>query len=86
MRVSPNVYEVKARIRIDELEKELGLNLVTEEKENEFDTLGGLIFFQLGRVPVKGEVVHHVSGLRFDIIEADPRRIKKVRITTNSRP
>ncbi len=84
-RVSPNVYEVNARIRIDELEKELGLNLVTEEKENEFDTLGGLIFFQLGKVPVKGEVVHHVSGLRFDIIEADPRRIKKVRITANSR-
>jgi CBS domain containing-hemolysin-like protein len=86
IRVSPNIYEVKARMRIDELEMELGLNLVTEEKENEFDTLGGLIFFQLGRVPVKGEVVHHISGLRFDIIEADPRRIKKVRITANSRP
>lgn len=85
IRVSDNIFEVNARIRIEELEKELGLNLVTEEKENEFDTLGGLIFFQLGRVPVKGEVVHHISGLRFDIIEADPRRIKKVRITANSR-
>lgn len=79
--VNANVFEVNARIRIEKLEKELGLNLVTEEKENEFDTLGGLIFFQLGRVPVKGETVQHISGLRFDILEADPRRIKKVRIT-----
>jgi magnesium and cobalt transporter len=76
------VYEMSARIRIEAIEKALGLNLVTEEKENEFDTLGGLIFFQLGRVPAKGEVVTHVSGIRFEIIEADPRRIHKVRIHT----
>ncbi len=84
VRVSENVFEVNARIRIEKLEKELGLNLVTEEKEDEFDTLGGLIFFQLGRVPVKGEIVQHVSGLRFEVIEADPRRIKKVRIVVSS--
>lgn len=83
-RVNDNVFEVNARIRIEKLEKELGLNLVTEEKENEFDTLGGLIFFQLGRVPVKGEAVQHISGLHFVILEADPRRIKKVRIVTTS--
>jgi CBS domain containing-hemolysin-like protein len=81
-RISDSVYEVSARIRIEKLEKRLGLNLVTEEKENEFETLGGLIFFQIGRVPAKGEIIPHVSGIRFEIYDADPRRIHKVRILT----
>ena len=84
IRVNTNIFEVNARIRMEKLENELGLNLLTEEKEGEFDTLGGLIFFQLGRVPTKGESVQHVSGLRFEILEADPRRIKKVRIINSS--
>ncbi|MEQ1704975.1 MAG: hemolysin family protein [Rickettsiales bacterium] len=83
-RVTPNIFEVNARIRIEKLEKELGLDLVSEEKENEFDTLGGLIFFQLGRVPARGESVRHISGVRFEILEADPRSIKKVRIVNAS--
>ncbi len=82
VRVGDHIFEVNARTRIDTLEKELGLNLVTEEKEDEFDTLGGLIFFQLGRVPAKGEIVPHVSGIRFEITDADPRKIRKVRILT----
>jgi magnesium and cobalt transporter len=81
-RIGDSVYEVSARIRIEKLEKRLGLNLVTEEKENEFETLGGLIFFQIGRVPSKGEIIPHVSGIRFEIYDADPRRIHKVRILT----
>lgn len=81
-RLSDKLYEVSARIPIDELERQLGLNLVTEEKRDEFDTLGGFISFQLSRVPGKGEVVPHASGIRFEIAEADPRRIRKVRILT----
>ena len=76
------VYDVNARIHIDKLEKSLGLNLVTEETEEDFDTLGGLVFFQLGRVPARGEVVAHVSGIRFEVLEADARRIHKIRIHT----
>ncbi len=83
-KLSETSYEVNARIPIEVLERELGLNLITEEKEGEFDTLGGLIFFQLGRVPARGEIVRHVSGIRFEIVEADPRRIRKVRILTAS--
>lgn len=83
-RPSDGVFEVSARIRIEKLEKELGLNLVTEENDDEFDTLGGLIFFQLGRVPVKGEIIPHISGIRFEVMEADPRRIQKVRIITKN--
>lgn len=81
-RVGEGVYEVNARIRIEKLEKDLGLNLMNGDGEGEFETLGGLIFFQLGRVPAQGDKVTHVSGVRFEIIEADPRRIHKVRILT----
>lgn len=78
--VSPSVVDVLARARIDKLEKTLGLNLVSEEREDDFDTLGGLVFFHLGRVPHKGERVSHVSGIQFEILDADDRRIHKVRI------
>jgi magnesium and cobalt transporter len=82
-RVDDRVFDVNARIRIETLEQQLGLNLVTEEKGDEFDTLGGLIFFHLGRVPAKGESVPHVSGIKFEILEADARRIHKIRIYTH---
>jgi CBS domain containing-hemolysin-like protein len=80
VRKSDGTYEVSARIHINTLEKQLGLNIVSEEKADDFDTLGGLIFFQLGRVPAKGEAVDLPSGLRFEVLEADPRRIHKVLI------
>lgn len=81
--LSDGVYDVSGRILIETLEKELGLTLITEEKENEFDTLAGLIFFQLGRVPAKGEKVPHASGAQFEILEVDLRRIRKIRIILN---
>jgi magnesium and cobalt transporter len=77
------MFDVSARCRIETLEQQLGLNLVTEEKDDEFDTLGGLIFFQLGRVPARGEIIPHVSGIKFEIVDADPRRIHKIRIHTH---
>lgn len=80
VRISPLLVDVLARTRIDRIEKELGLNLVSEERVDDFDTLGGLVFFHLGRVPTKGERVSHVSGIQFEILEADARRISKVRI------
>lgn len=80
-RLGERQFEVSARISIDTLERELGLNLVTEESADEFETLGGLIFFQLGRVPAKGEKLNQPGGISFEIIEADARRIHKVRIS-----
>lgn len=80
IKIKEGVFEVSARVRIEKLEKQLGLSLITEENDNEFDTLGGLIFFQLGRVPAKGEVVIHGQGVQFEIIEADSQRIRRVRI------
>jgi CBS domain containing-hemolysin-like protein len=51
-----------------------------DDQEDEADTLGGLIFEMAGRVPTRGEIIRHDSGLEFEILESDPRRVKRVRI------
>ena len=48
--------------------------------DEEIDTLGGLIFMLLGRVPARNEIVRHPSGAEFVIIDADPRRVKSLRV------
>ena len=69
-----------ARTPISDLEKHLGLELASEEQEEEVDTLGGLVFAIAGRIPTRGELVQHPSGIEFEVLDADPRRIKKLRI------
>ena len=69
-----------ARTPVDELEERLGLKLLTPEEANEIDTLGGLVFSIVGRVPARGELVRHAAGVEFEVLDADPRRIKKLRI------
>ena len=69
-----------ARTPISDLEKHLGLELASDEQEEEVDTLGGLVFAIAGRIPARGELVQHPSGIEFEVLDADPRRIKKLRI------
>ena len=69
-----------ARMPIEDLEKHLARELVSEEQEEDIDTLGGLVFSIAGRIPARGELVRHPSGIEFEVLEADPRRIKKLRI------
>ncbi len=80
VQVNDKTVDVSARMRIEHLEKHLGLVLVNEDEAGEFDTVAGLLFSLLGRVPAKGEMVPHACGVRFEIMEADARRIHKVRI------
>ncbi len=68
-----------ARATIENLEDLFGPILNTEEKD-EADTIAGLIFHLTGRIAKRGEVIRHNSGLEFEILEADPRRLKTVRI------
>ncbi len=75
---------VDAKTRIDELEEALKLDLQPDEEEDDYDTLGGLIFAQLGRVPAKGEKSNHASGVEMEVIDADERRIKMVRLTRST--
>lgn len=66
-----------ARLDLEDFEKRFGIELDEEDKE-ENDTLGGLIFSIAGRVPVRGEVLKHESGIIFEILDADPRRVNRV--------
>lgn len=81
---APDGLIAEARTPIDELSERLGgIELVPAGREDEVDTLGGLIFTLLGRVPLRGEMVPHASGIEFEVLEADPRRIKKLKIHLN---
>ncbi|MBU2865391.1 transporter associated domain-containing protein [Pacificibacter marinus] len=74
------IYVALAKTPMDEFENEIGLRLTPDDADEEIDTLGGLVFLLTGRVPVRGEVIPHVSGAEFEIIDADPRRIKRIRV------
>ena len=76
----PGQWLIQARAPLDELEQETGLRLVPGEEDEDVDTLGGLIFMLTGRVPVRGEVIPHDSGAEFEVVDADPRRVKRVRL------
>lgn len=80
-RISPKVIEADARIELERLEKMVGNFLTLDDKDAEIDTVGGLVFHTAGRLPYKGEVITHPSGLKFQVADVDTRRIKKVRIT-----
>ncbi|MHA7849445.1 hemolysin family protein [Roseovarius sp.] len=82
VRESPGSYLAVAKTPLDEFQAETGLSLTDAEEvdEEEIDTLGGLVFMLLGRVPVRGEVVEHPSGASIEVIDADPRRIKRLRV------
>ncbi len=71
--------EADARTPIEDFEAEFGTVLDEEERE-EVDTLGGLVFFIAGRVPSRGELITHPAGLEFEVVDADPRRIKRLRV------
>lgn len=71
--------DADARMPIEKFEELAGPVLLERERE-EVETLGGLVFFLAGRVPIKGELIIHASGLEIEILEADPRRVKRLRL------
>jgi CBS domain containing-hemolysin-like protein len=80
-RVSEDMFVADARVELEEIAEAIGPDFDITEQVDEVDTLGGLIFSELGRIPVRGEVVQALPGFEFHILDADPRRIKRVRIT-----
>jgi magnesium and cobalt transporter len=68
-----------ARASIDDVESRYGVALLPDDEE-EVDTLGGLVFTLAGRVPARGETIHHPSGIEFEVLDADPRRVKRLRL------
>ena len=69
-----------ARTPIETLEEREGIQLRPDDDQEEVDTLGGLVSTLAGRVPKRGEVIAHPSGVEFEVLEADPRHIKRLRV------
>jgi CBS domain containing-hemolysin-like protein len=74
------IVEADGRAEIDQLERAVGASLALPEHEDEFDTAGGLATALAGRVPQRGEILRHPAGLDLEIIDSDPRRVKRVRV------
>jgi len=74
--VDERTSEMSARVHLDEINERLGIHLPEEE---EFDTIGGFVFHELGRIPTPGEEVSH-DGVRIQVVSATRRQIEKVRI------
>ncbi len=73
-------FEADARASLEDVEKAAGLTLADADERDEIDTLGGLVAAVAGRVPAVGETIRHRTGVEFEILDADPRRIKRVRV------
>ncbi|MEM9843716.1 MAG: hemolysin family protein [Pseudomonadota bacterium] len=78
----PGCFIAQAKTPLTEFEHALGFSLteVDNVDEEEIDTLGGLVFMLLGRVPARGELVEHPSGAEIQVLDSDPRRIKRLRV------
>ncbi|WP_374828996.1 hemolysin family protein [Paenochrobactrum pullorum] len=74
------IFVVDARADLDELTEKIGPSFAVGEHGEDVDTVGGLIFSVLGRIPSRGEVVQAIPGYEFHVLEVDPRRIRRVRI------
>ncbi|KRD73149.1 HlyC/CorC family transporter [Ensifer sp. ENS10] len=85
-RTSDDVFLADARVELEEIAAAIGPDFDVREQLEDVDTLGGLIFASLGRIPVRGEVVQAIPGFEFQILDADPRRVKRVRIMRKRPP
>ncbi len=78
----PGQWLALAKTPLEDFEEEIGVPLTEHEDVDgeEIDTLGGLVFMLAGRIPARGEVVQHPAGPEFEVVDADPRRIKRLRV------
>ncbi len=84
--VDEKTYVANAQVEISKLDERLKVDLLPDDQEDEADTLAGLVFEMAGRVPARGEIIKHPSGLEFEIMDSDARRIKRVRIHIKAAP
>jgi len=79
----PSVYTADARADLEDVSRTIGVKVDPAEFEADVDTLGGWLVTLAGRVPVRGEIVPGPGELEFEILDADPRKVKRVRIHMN---
>jgi CBS domain containing-hemolysin-like protein len=85
-KIEGGVYLADARVDLEDFREQTGIALTPEDADQEVDTLAGLVVSLLGRVPQRGEIVTHPSGYEFEVLEADPRRVKRLRIRAPALP
>jgi magnesium and cobalt transporter len=73
-------YVVDARLDLEDFKSETGIDLSTPETDEDVDSLGGLVTSLLGRLPQRGEIITHPAGFEFEVLDADPRRVRRLRI------
>jgi magnesium and cobalt transporter len=73
-------FVADARIDLEDFKTRTGIDLTEARSDEDVDTLGGLVFAELGRVPVRGEIVAIPAGFEFEVLEADPRRVKRLSV------
>ncbi|MDG2355393.1 MAG: hemolysin family protein [Paracoccaceae bacterium] len=82
----PNIFLVNARLELDMFKNQTGVNLRNDsEQDEEYETIGGLVNSLTNRIPVRGEVIKDQMGNEFSIVEADARRIKRLRLKLSKR-
>jgi CBS domain containing-hemolysin-like protein len=81
-----DVFDADGRAPLEDLEDALGASLASSDQEEDIDTVAGLVGALAGRVPQRGEVITHPGGYEFEVTDADPRRIKRVRIRKTAAP
>ena len=74
------LFDADARVPVPDLESKCGIDLLPDARDEEIDTLGGLVCELAGRVPLRGELIAHPSGMTFEVVDADPRRIRRLRV------
>jgi len=72
--------DIDARMKISDFLARVGVVLTEEEEDADIDTVGGLVFTIAGRVPARGEVIRHESGVEFRVLDSDARRIRRLRV------
>ncbi|MBI3453579.1 MAG: HlyC/CorC family transporter [Rhodospirillales bacterium] len=80
VRESEETVLADARLPIGEFEQQIGPILTAEERAADIDTIGGLVVARAGRLPSRGEVIVHPAGFEFEILDADPRRLKRLKV------
>ena len=76
---TPGTALADARVSLADFEQRFG-KFVDDEERAEVDTLGGLVFMLANRVPSRGELIKHASGIEFEVVDADPRRVRLLRV------
>ena len=86
--VQDGVYLADARADLDEVRAVIGPSFSFADYDEDVDTLGGLLFAALGRIPARGEVIvsDDLPGWEVEVLDADPRRIKTVRLVARATP